>query len=196
MTIIALCGCNGCGKDTLSNVLVENGYIPLAIADPVRKAVSIKFRWPLQKLKGLTKEDREWREEVDPYWSNILGWSITPRRALELEGTQCNRDIFGKELNIGNLLLRLDEHKGSNILVTDCRFLNEFEALKKRGAIIVHIDRESVKESWYYDYKERNIVPKNVHRSRYEWIKENHDITIENNGSIEEFQREVKNLLL
>ena len=46
------------------------------------------FGWPRDKLEGLTKEDREWREQVDYWWSETLNMpQLTPRYVMQYFAT-------------------------------------------------------------------------------------------------------------
>ena len=56
------------------------------------------FDWPIDMLQGRTEESRAWREVVDEEWSEILGYEITPRMALQKIGTECCRNVFGENI--------------------------------------------------------------------------------------------------
>jgi len=57
--IIGLLGLIGSGKDTVSNILVNDyGFHQVAFADSLKEAVSIIFGWPLKMLDGKTKANR------------------------------------------------------------------------------------------------------------------------------------------
>ena len=83
--IIGICGFQSSGKDTIADFLIkEHNFIRLSFASALKEIVSIMFSWPRDKLEGLTKEDREWREQIDPWWSKSLKMPhLTPRYVLQ-----------------------------------------------------------------------------------------------------------------
>ena len=100
MKIIAICGFQGSGKDTLANILTKNyGYKKLSFGGTVKDVASIIFNWDRKMLEGDTKESREWREKVDVWWSNKLGINnLTPRYILQYVGTDLFRNHFHKDI--------------------------------------------------------------------------------------------------
>ena len=72
--IVGLLGYIGSGKGTVSSVLVnEYGFRQDSFASTLKDACSAIFGWERHMLEGDTKESREWREQVDPWWEEKLG---------------------------------------------------------------------------------------------------------------------------
>lgn len=191
--IIGVCGCNGSGKDTIGDYLVNNcGFIKLSFANILKENVARLFCWDLEMCKGLTDESRAWREQVDEKWSEILGMTMTPRLALELGGTEGGRNIYGENIFVGHVKMSIDKlfSEGKyNIVITDCRFPNEMNMIKSYdNSMILHVYRDHLIPSWYNDYKNGVDVSEvmDMHPSKYMWIRTNFDKEISNNSTIEE----------
>ena len=124
--VIGVSGFPGAGKDTIGNFLVrEYGFVRLSFACIVKELVASLFCWDLKMLQGDTPESREWREQVDHKWSEILEREITPRKALELMGTESCREVFGENIFSGRVKILIDEYikEGKSVVITDCRFI-------------------------------------------------------------------------
>jgi hypothetical protein len=71
--IIGIVGFIGAGKDTAADYLVNfHEYRRESFAGTLKDAVSAVFGWDRTLLEGRTKEAREWREQVDPWWAHRL----------------------------------------------------------------------------------------------------------------------------
>ena len=68
--IIGIMGNIGSGKGKVSEYIQEKyNFQKLSFANSLKSAVSSVFDWPLELLQGSTPESREWRENVDQWWS-------------------------------------------------------------------------------------------------------------------------------
>ena len=154
--IIGIIGLKGSGKSTLAEIL-ENKYdfVSDSFAKPVKDIASIIFNWDRDMLDGITQESREWREKKDEEWSNILDKNISPRLALQLIGTEFGRNLICEDIWIESLKMR---SKNKNIVISDVRYLNEAESIKKNGGILIKICRGS--EPAYLQYIENNKIDK------------------------------------
>lgn len=195
--ILGIVGFLGSGKGTVGDILAADySFKKLAFADPLKDAVSSIFGWRRALLEGDTQESREFRETVDPFWSARLGKEITPRKALQLMGTEAGRNVFGEDIWVASLVSRAQVHH--NVVVTDVRFRNEIAALREEGGKIVRVKRGPEPE--YYDVALYNrgimdITHPNIHPSEWDWIGSEFDMVIENEGTIDDLKVEVKNML-
>lgn len=73
---------------------------------------------------------------VDPFWGE------TPRRLLQLGGTECMRRGYADDIWARTLERRAMQDPNTSILVGDVRFSNEVEAIKRLGGIVVRVDRD------------------------------------------------------
>ena len=93
--IIGMCGLIGTGKDTVADILVNNyNFIKVSFADKLKDGVATVFSWDREMLEGTTDESRTWREQKDEFWSRETNEHITPRRGLQMFGTDCMRNGF------------------------------------------------------------------------------------------------------
>jgi dephospho-CoA kinase len=182
--ILGIAGKKRSGKDTIGNYLINNyGYIRYAFGDPVKEVCKILFGFNNEQLHGEKKE-------------LVSQYGISPREAFQKIGTEFGRvtihDIL-PSLNIeqGNLWIEIfnrkcneirENEKGkTNIIITDVRFENEVEAIKKQGGKIIFI------ESIYADIND-------THESENSNLK--YDFLINNNGTKKELYSKIDNIIL
>jgi dephospho-CoA kinase len=195
MKIIAICGFQGSGKDTLANILIKQyGYKKLSFGGTVKDVASIIFNWDRKMLEGDSKESREWREKVDDWWSKKLEIkNLTPRYILQQIGTDLFRNNFHKDIWINCLEKKLIDY--DKVVITDCRFPNELKILNKYNATIIQIYRGNLPE-WFNDVKlGKKDPPKELHESETSWIKESSNYNISNNGTIKELENTIENIM-
>jgi len=188
--IIGLCGTQGSGKDTVANILIsEYGFVKLTFASTLKDIVAILFSWPRDLLEGLTEESRLWRETVDDFWSEKLSIpSFTPRKALQMIGTDLFRIHFNNDIWINivenKIGATLKNNPNTNIVISDCRFANEFSIIKQfPDSHIITILRE------------KNIIQNLAHSSETEWVNYNFDAILQNDNSIDDLKSNLKSLL-
>lgn len=197
--IIGVVGFAGSGKGSVSDVLVEQGLKKLAFADPVKDCVSIIFGWNRASLEGDTKESREFREFVDPFWN------ITPRYALQLMGTEAGRNVFRDDLWIRSMEVRMKNYQ--NVVISDVRFPNEMDFIKSKGGFIVAVSRGDF-PVWFETARTQNMLRKDglpsdlmetkfpdIHYSEWAWIGHHVDYLIDNNGSLDMLKRNVEHMM-
>lgn len=195
--IFGISGKAGSGKDTVASMIsrifldevitpsmrtMNAGKVVLCnhrFADPVKAIVSIKFGIPRENL-----ESASFKESVIP--------GVTPettvRKALQMEGTENGRLLYGEDLWVNALDKRIKEkeeqHPGSLIIwvVPDCRFENEAHYIyeKMEGAVILveRPDQTLIKES---SHSSEAGIPENLITH-----------TILNDGTLEELELKVR----
>ena len=197
--IIGLVGFIGSGKGTVGDILVnEYAFKQVAFADPLKDAVASIFQWSRHMLEGDTPESREWREKVDPWWTQRLGYEVSPRLILQRMGTEATRNAIADNIWITALDRRLE--KGNDYVITDVRFPNEMEFIRSVGGSLVWVKRGEV-PVWYDDAASTNTVGINlmegydIHESEWSWIGKRLDATITNDGTIDDLKIKVNTLL-
>jgi hypothetical protein len=196
--IIGICGFIGSGKDTVADYLVEHhGYTRDSFAATLKDAVATIFSWDRELLEGRTKEAREWREQVDPWWANRLNIpNLTPRLVLQLWGTEVCRRGFHDDIWIASLENKWRTSTG-DIVITDCRFPNEIKSIKDAGGKIIWVQRGPLPE-WYDFAVQDNVqelIKRKVHISETAWIGSEFDYVVHNDGTIAELYSTIKSLV-
>lgn len=188
--IIGINGIIGSGKDSFSQAFIDEGYIKLSFAGSLKDAVSAIFGWDREMLEGATPDARKERETVDKFWSTKLEFEVTPRKILQLYGTDVMRKHFNDSIWIFSLERQIINNSDKNIIITDCRFLNELKLLRSLNSTIVEVQR--VKPDWYdiavtynKDGGELPVELKNIHVSEWAWVGVNYpDFIIQNDSSL------------
>lgn len=204
MTTFAFCGFIGSGKDTAADYLVDTfNFTRQSFAGPLKDAVSAVFGWDREMLEGRTKEARECREQVDPWWATRLGMpQLTPRLVLQQWGTEVCRNGFHDDIWIASFENKMRTIT-TNVVISDARFPNEFGIVHNAGGKVIRIKR-GLDPEWYNDAVAANIgdtnaysrmIERGIHRSEWAWLTDDIDITIDNNGTIEQLMEQVNHLI-
>ena len=202
--IIGVCGFIGSGKDTIADYLVNfHEFRRESFASTLKDAVSAVFGWDRTLLEGRTKEAREWREQVDPWWAQRLDMpTLTPLWVLQYWGTEVCRKAFHDDIWIASLENKLRNSKDS-VVISDCRFPNEISSIKRAGGMIVWVKRGALPE-WYdlavaanqgQNYAIQQLKTMKIHASETSWVGTEFDAVIDNNGSIDELYAQTSSLL-
>jgi len=208
--IIGVCGFIGSGKDTVADYLVNfHEFRRESFANTLKDAVSAVFGWDRTMLEGRTKQAREWREQVDPWWSKRLNMpDLTPRLMLQLWGTEVCRRGFHDDIWIASLENKL-RNSSDNIVISDCRFPNEIASIRSAGGKIVWIKRGALPE-WYdaavhvnrgpdgnimWSSSKTKLESIGIHASETAWVGTKFDAELDNNGSIDDLYLAIKNLV-
>jgi hypothetical protein len=205
MSIIAVSGFIGSGKGFFSDYLQSTyKFKHISFAESLKKSISEIFGWDYELLKGTTSESREWREQIDPWWSKRLDIpNLTPRLVLQIGGTDLWRNGFHQDIWIASLERKLQSMSNDNIVIDDCRFPNEFKTLHSIGATIVKITRGNNPEWYNTAFNELSWIEErgyetgwespmqrkypNIHYSEWAWITQHFDKELYNNGNKDEF---------
>lgn len=184
--IIGVVGLIGSGKGTVGDYLSgHKNFVSLSFAAALKDAVSAIFGWDRFLLEGSTTISRDWREQPDEYWSGKLGRMITPRLILQEMGTEVMRKNFHPNIWIDSLEKRIQSETGS-IVITDVRFPNEADLIKRLSGQIVWVRKDPLPD-WFLEAQQGNMAPAielNIHESERAWIGTPVDWTITNNGTL------------
>ena len=208
--ILGVTGLIGSGKDTIADYLVtEHGFKRVSFAASLKDAVSAVFGWDREMLEGTSKASRIWREEVDTWWATRLNMPhLTPRWVLQHWGTDVLRNHFHTDIWVASVENKLRQTT-DDIVITDCRFSNEVDAIKNAGGTTCRVFRGDNPE-WYQAAVDYNKGPDGnskwalsklvldkaqVHASEYSSVGLNYDHFIHNDGTIDDLQEQVNQLL-
>jgi hypothetical protein len=208
--IIGICGFIGSGKDTIADYLVNlHHFRRESFASTLKDAVAQVFGWDRTMLEGRTKQAREWREQVDPWWSERLQIpGLTPRYILQQWGTEVCRKNFHDDIWIASLENKL-RNSQDDVVISDCRFPNEIAAIKKAGGIVVRVVRGPEPE-WYnaavslnrgpngnstWALSGRRLEQLGVHASETAWVGTKFNAVLDNNGTLDNLYQQIMHLV-
>lgn len=184
--IIGLSGWARAGKDTVGKILVEQyGFERMAFAEGVYAAAEA-----LDPIVGVPFGNSRLSDALRYY----NGWHDAKdhpeiRRLLQRIGTEVGREVIDPDVWVMALANRLEwtslglaVSPDRNYVITDVRFFNEANWVKKVGGRVVRIRRG-------------DMGPANDHVSERQLDGYPHDARIDNNGSIEGLVSEVQTLM-
>lgn len=182
--IIGLVGRARSGKDSIAYCLAHplertrlrpayDGYpwVRVAFADPLKEAAAIMFRFSQEQIHG------DLKDVVDPRWG------FTPRHALRLLGTEVGRQIR-EDVWIRSAELKVQElvSMQRHVVVTDCRFRNEAEAIRCWGGFVIRVERDLSTAPFAVDLN---------HPSETELAAIQCDLTVSNDATLDELEEAI-----
>ena len=196
--IIGICGLIGAGKDTIADYLVNiHQFRRESFANSLKEAVSSVFGWDRELLEGRTKQSREWREQPDAWWSERLGREVTPRWVLQQWGTDVLRKGFHDDIWVASLENKLRKTT-DDVVISDCRFPNEIQAIRAAGGRVIRVIRGPAPEWWGTAAVNPDLMPQlypKVHASEWSWAADNFDRLIPNHGTLDDLYASVNDLV-
>jgi hypothetical protein len=167
--IVGFVGRKGVGKDTAADVLVQKqGFVRKKFAQPIKDICSIAFQVPPSLFNGPEKE------------LPVKKHQLSPRQMMQLVGT----DFFRAHLN-ENFWIRhfedwvLAEPPFTSVVVTDIRFQNELDVVKRLEGLVIKIERSSG------EGRHKDTTDQHVTESGVEDLK-NVDVVVHNDGSVQD----------
>jgi energy-coupling factor transporter ATP-binding protein EcfA2 len=167
--IIGVCGRQGSGKDTIAgliNKITNNRFELRKFSSKLKECAGILLGVPVQLF-----EDREFKE------SYIVQYDMTVRELLQKFGTEFIRETVHPNLWIESTLLG---YTNQNWIISDVRFINESDAIRSRGGIIVRTNRITKHDTHPSENEIDFIIP---------------DYDIDNNGSFFDLELSVTRMM-
>jgi len=205
--IVGLLGFINSGKGTVASELVTRfDFRQDSFAAGLKDACAVIFDWPRAMLEGDTTESREWREVVDPWWSEKLNMpNFSPRLALQVIGTEALRNNFHQDLWFLTLQNRIRKNPEQHVVISDVRFPNEIKFIQEQKGVLVRINRGPV-PVWYETAilaNKGNSLAKeamtktysSAHFSEWAWVGSKMDYEINNNTTLEDLSVQVTDLI-
>lgn len=123
--------------------------------------------------KGVTKDKHRWRADSQVnYERKFLGYFNTAEEASEAYEEEFSKRFIEESISINT----------NNFIITDTRFPNELEAVKKRGGITIRVNRPG--------------LTKSNHLSETSLDSATFDFIINNDKDIKHLINEVRNILI
>ena len=168
--IIGLTGKARSGKDTVAEHLaLAHGFHHYWFSKPMKEACRSMFGWDDAHLYG------DLKEVVDPRFG------ISPRVALQTLGTEWGRNTINSDLWILRAQKEMEQH--DCIVISDCRFDNEAEAVLSAGGIVIEVSRADINE--VAAHSSENGISSNLVTFR-----------IDNSGTLQDLYKSFDNLLI
>jgi len=195
---IAITGKANTGKNTVSKLILERlhdkmlktnivaweafTYKLMAFADPIKEMIRIAYpEIPRKWLFGPSK----FRANVIP-GAFYKGEPLTVRQLLINLGNDFGR-ANKPDIWLRNFDARLNKHTAKNIgtiIVTDCRFRNEFDHLKSLGFYQIRLFRDA------------HLKIDDVSETNQDGIADSEfDYVLNNNGTLKDLENEVKKIV-
>lgn len=173
--VVAFTGKRGSGKSKAAEVLIErHGFKELKFADPLKNMLRAMYATCGVDADTIERKMEGGLKEEPCVW--LLGQ--TPRYAMQTLGTEW-REMIGTEL-WSEMFIRAVEsgNLGQRIVCSDYRFPHEGEVLRKLGAVIYKVHRDTADAvddvaSQHESETLMDLLPC--------------DISLQNNGTLEEF---------
>lgn len=184
--IIALSGYARSGKDTVAEIITRH--------NPIWKVK--KFSGKLKEIASILTgippsmfEDQKFKEQV------LHGWERKRWEGRLKSNGEVHADYYTQETTVRDFLQRLgtdairdglhenawvnalfsEYYNTDNWIITDCRFPNEYEAIKNWGGVVVRVVRP-------------DVTPVNAHVSETALDSHVFDYTIVNQGTLEDLE--------
>lgn len=170
--LVAFAGPAGSGKSTAAAFLEEAGYHRTRFAAPLKSMLrSFLTHCALDTEEVERRVEGGLKEAPD----RLLGGK-TPREAMQLLGTEWGRDRISPDLWVGVWREQTERllGMGISVVVEDCRFPNEAEAIRALGGAIVEVvgrggigmDHASERFEFEADYRIDNSgTPEELHEA-------------------------------
>lgn len=177
--IIGFSGYARSGKDTASDILVErHGFTKIAFADSLRDF--------LYAQNPIVVTDEGWEplsQVIDQYgWDGYKqsNYVDSIRELIQRTGTEAGRNTMWENVWVDATMRKVIGV--GNFAFSDPRFPNEADAIRKRGGIVIRINRPGV-------------GPANNHPSETSLDDYQFDYIVDNDGTIEDLSEELDWLL-
>ena len=137
--LVAFTGPIGCGKSTAAEALIEEGWVRIKFADPLKDMLRAFYRaCGIEDAQFIeARIEGSLKEEPDPFLRGR-----TPRHAMQTLGTEWGRNLIAPDIWTSAWEQRVHAmaSRGLDVVVDDCRFANEAASVRRLGGMVVRID--------------------------------------------------------
>ncbi len=186
--LIGIAGFKGSGKNLVAEMLGDIvNTRSFGFAETIKEGVLAMFPESL-----VTRTDcygpSALREKTLGDLKRNDGEPLTLRYVLQTLGTEWGRDTLYKNIWCDIGILKAKEFLASGFeiaAITDLRFINEAQAVKRNGGVIWYVDRPSVVPA------DENLHASEAEMLSYEF-RSQIDVTLDNSGDLFQLRREVE----
>lgn len=175
--IVGIAGKAGAGKDLAAKALIQRGWFKYSFAQPIRDGIEAMF--------GISQEDM-----LDPVIKNQANFKYghSIRSMMQLAGTEFARNMIHPDVWILRGLEICQNHE--NVVISDCRFPNEAEAIRSSGGIVIEIIRD---DNEYHEAVTMNGVV--AHASESGLPRYLIDYVVYNNSDVETLWKQINQIV-
>ena len=150
----------------------------------MRSGKDVSVDYLLSKYGGKKLSFSEPLYDILHYAQNICNFPLEKdREFLQWIGTDWARKK-NKNIWVDVAIRKIKQNKEDNIYFSDVRFINEFEALKKNGFVMIKINRNTKISDSHISENDLD----NVEDDKWDYI-------IENNGTLEELYKKIDEIV-
>lgn len=150
--IVGLSGLKGSGKSTIAKYLCEHhNFVEFSFAAPIKRGI--------MEMLDLSEHQVLVDKEVPDAF-----WGVTPRKLMQVIGTELMRTHLPSLVpEMKNVWIRLMEKKiqacsvGQNIVISDCRFLDEAAFIRNHQGILLRVHRAHQRASDAHESEQLNF---------------------------------------
>ena len=126
---------------------------------------------------------------------NKINKNSTLREVLQIVGTELLREGFNKNVHVASTMANIKDK--DNVIITDMRFPNELEAVKKRGGITIRVNRPcDICGGSGYHKMSCPVSKSGEHYSETAIDKSKFDYVVNNDSDIQSLIEKVKEILI
>lgn len=181
MNVIAFTGPKGCGKDTCANYLLNRNTHDMrkhfeknAFAKPIKEICHVTFGWSYASMESLKQKEEPLTE-----------WPYGTRRKHLQDIANWFRKEYGADVWVNAWLARAADTDAYIQVITDLRFPNELEMLKKLSGKIIYVERPEAERDLKAAQESGDALANNVSEQHYTLLRNNADFILYNGGSLD-----------
>ena len=176
MLILGLTGKAGAGKDTVADMIYSKraGWYRLSFAGPIKAMLLESGLVSGASLANRLAKDRP-----------LQPWGKSPRQLMQSLGTEWGRKLVHPDiwlLLLDQKVTNASEHGAGGVIITDVRFENEADAIRRAGGVVLHVVREAA----------ANVA---AHSSEAGVVFKSGDFALHNDGTLAELFQKVEGVL-
>lgn len=158
--IFGLVGAKGSGKSTLANLLVrDHNFRRISFTQGLKAMLRTFLAGQGLSMDTIVRMlEGDLKETPTPYLDNK-----TPRHAMQTLGTEWGRECISGKIWV-NAWHRSAATANQSIVADDVRFLNEAEAIRNMGGLIILVSRQglSLSDDHISEQELKQIVPDRI----------------------------------